>query len=207
MEKLIELVEKLKNSEVKDIVDLKMKQFRENRKKPSHEIFKQMCFCIMTANFDAKRAMEIEEKMGDCFLNLEEKKLAKKLKELGHRFPNTRANYIACNRKYGDFLKELIDSKDGNELRDWIVKNIKGLGYKEASHFLRNIGYENFAIIDFHIIDVLVDYGLIERPKTISKKKYLEIEGLLGKIAKKTGLSQGELDFYLWYSETQKILK
>ena len=41
----------------------------------------------------------------------------------------------------------------------------------------------------------------------MSKKKYLEIEGLLRKIAGKTGLTLGELDLYLWYLETGKILK
>ena len=84
---------------------------------------------------------------------------------------------------------------------------MKGLGYKEASHFLRNIGFDNYAIIDFHIIDILYDNKLIQKPKTITKNKYLEIEDLLKKIAKKTNLTLAELDLYLWYIETGKILK
>ena len=91
--------------------------------------------------------------------------------------------------------------------RDWLVKNIKGLGYKEASHFLRNIGHENFAIIDFHIIDLLVRYNLVLRPKYLTLAKYFEIENLLRKIAKKSDLTLAELDLYLWYMETGKILK
>jgi len=74
---------------------------------------------------------------------------------------------------------------------------------------LRNIGYKNLAIIDFHIIDLLVRYGLIEKPrnKSLTPKRYLEIENALKKISKKTGLHLGELDLYLWYLETGKILK
>jgi N-glycosylase/DNA lyase len=37
--------------------------------------------------------------------------------------------------------------------------------------------------------------------------KYLEIENFLMKIAKKLNLSLAELDLYLWYIETGKILK
>jgi len=66
---------------------------------------------------------------------------------------------------------------------------------------------DDYAIIDFHIIDILTDYKLIKKPKTITKKKYLEIENVLKKIADKTNLSLAELDLYLWYLETGKILK
>jgi len=63
------------------------------------------------------------------------------------------------------------------------------------------------AIIDYHIVDVLVRYGIIERPKTLTRRKYLEIESILEKIAERTGLTLGELDLYLWYMETGKVLK
>ena len=101
----------------------------------------------------------------------------------------------------------VLRSNQGNNLRDWIVKNVKGLGYKEASHFLRNIGFDDFAIIDFHIVDLLADYNLIKKPKNLNRKKYLEIEKILRKISRKTGLTLAELDLYLWYLETGKILK
>ena len=74
-------------------------------------------------------------------------------------------------------------------------------------NMLRNIGYKKLAIIDFHIIDILEKYGLIEKPKTMTKNKYLEIEDILKKLAKKVNLSLAELDLYLWYKETGKVLK
>ena len=105
-------------------------------------------------------------------------------------------------------MNKRIKSNEGeNQLRDWIVKKIKGIGYKEASHFLRNIGYKNYAIVDFHIVDLLVKHLLITKPKAMTKKRYLEIEELLKDIGARLNLNMAELDLYLWYIETKKILK
>lgn len=208
MKRLSESIENLKKSGVKRLIDTRIEEFKEIGKKSNNEIFKELCFCILTANFNAEKSIKIQNKICDGFLNLNEPQLAKKLEQLGHRYPSARANYILDARKYKDSLKDIIKSFDTEgELREWLVKNIKGLGYKEASHFLRNIGYVNFAIIDFHIINLLTRYNLIKKPKTLTKRKYLEIEDILKKIAKKLNLNLAELDLYLWYIETGKILK
>jgi N-glycosylase/DNA lyase len=162
---------------------------------------------MLTANFNAEKSIKIQNDIGECFLTGSKEEISKKLKDYGHRFPNARAEYIAESKKCKQKLTEIVQFHDKKALRDWIVNNVKGLGYKEASHFLRNIGFDDYAIIDFHIIDILVDYQLIEKPKTLTKKKYLEIESILQKIAKETNLTLAELDLYLWYMETGKILK
>lgn len=206
--KLVRSVEKLKSSEVKKQVDSRTKEFKNLGKKKDDDIFNELCFCILTANYSAEKGIKIQKEIGNGFCCLNEKQLARKLKQLGHRYPNTRAAYIITARKHKSGLKRKIKSfSNDKELRDWIVKNIKGLGCKEASHFLRNIGHEDFAIIDFHIIDVLANHGLIEQPKTLTRKKYLEVEEVLKKLAKKSGLNLAELDLYLWYIETGKVLK
>jgi N-glycosylase/DNA lyase len=208
MKELVEVINKLKNSKVKEIVDIRIKEFKELGNKSNIEIFKELCFCILTANFNAEKSIKIQKEIGNGFLTLPESVLAKKLKVLGHRYYNTRAKYIVEARKYMNSLKEIINSFNNKDnLREWLVKNIKGLGYKEASHFLRNIGYTNFSILDFHIINILVKYGLIKKPKTLTKKKYLEIEEILKEVAKKLNINLAELDLYLWYMETGKILK
>ena len=207
MDKLIESIKSLKNSEISRIVDSRIKEFNEIDKSSCEEIFTELCFCILTANFNAEKCIMIQEEIGDKFLKISVEELAKKLKDLGHRYPNTRARYISKSANYNESLKENICSLKGDNLREWLVKNIKGLGYKEASHFLRNIGFDNYAIIDFHIIDILVKNNLIKRPKTLTKNKYLEIENILRNLAKKLNLSLAELDLYLWYIETGKILK
>ena len=210
MQILIKTIENLKNSEIKKIINSRAKEFSELGKSSINEIFKELCFCLLTANFSAHGGIKIQKEIGDGFLTLSEIDLAKKLSELGHRFPNARAKYIFLAREKINNLKKILES-DESELkkREEIVKNIKGLGMKEASHFLRNIGYKNLAIIDFHIIDLLVKNNLIvkSKSKSLNVKKYLEIENLLKEIAQKTNLSLGELDLYLWYQETGKILK
>jgi N-glycosylase/DNA lyase len=130
------------------------------------------------------------------------------LKRSGHRFPNIRAKYIVEARMHEESINKIIlSSGDEQEQRDWLVNNIKGIGYKEASHFLRNVGFTDLAIIDFHIIDLLTRLGLIQKPKSLGKKKYVEIEKLLRSVSRKLNMNLAELDLYMWYAETGKILK
>ncbi len=208
MEDLIKSIESLKNSDISNVVDTRIKQFISVKKKGIPEIFKELCFCIMTANCGAAKCIEVNDRIDKGFLNLSEEELVNKFKEYGYRFPNIRAKYIVEARNYIFELESIINSNvDEIKLREWVVKNIKGLGYKEASHFLRNIGYKNLAIIDFHIVDLLVKYNLIEKPKSMTKRKYLEIENVLKQIGKELCLDMAKLDLYLWYKETGKVLK
>ncbi|MHA2182080.1 MAG: N-glycosylase/DNA lyase [Promethearchaeota archaeon] len=208
MQELLDCIDNLKKEKINHLIKKRIKEFSEIGKKPLDTIFGELCFCIMTANCSAEKCIEVQAKIGEGFQNLNESELSTKLKMFGYRFPNIRAEYIVKARDHKDELKKsLSTSTNLIELREWVVKNIKGIGYKEASHFLRNIGYKGYAIIDFHIIDLLTKYQLITKPKTLTKKKYLEIEELLGKIAEELNLSLGELDLFLWYLETGKVLK
>jgi len=207
---LIEIVEKLKKDPIDSTIKQRMFEFEDIGKKESKEIFKELCFCLITANYSAEGGIKIQNSLNDGFLYLTEEELAKNLVDLGHRFPNMRAKFIFEARKHKDNIKDTLNSFENDETaREWIVQNVKGIGFKEASHFLRNIGYKNVAIIDFHIIDLLAKNNLIEKPKSksLTKKRYIEIENLLKELAEKTNTNLGELDLYLWYEETGKILK
>jgi N-glycosylase/DNA lyase len=210
MKKLIERVEGLKKNEgLKNKIDDRIREFTKIRKRKSdEEIFSELCFCLMTANFQAEKSWKIQKEMGPDLWKLSEEELKIKLKEKGHRFWPQRGTRIYQARKLKqDLIKNLERLNKEKAIRKWLVENINGLGMKEASHFLRNVGYFDVAIIDKHIINLLVMEGLIEKPKTISPKKYLEIEKLLNEVANKTSLSLGELDLYLWSEETGKVLK
>lgn len=207
MNKLVEETLLLRRG-IEDDVNNRIDEFKKLGKENIVEIFKELSFCLLTANYSAAGGIRIQKEIGEGFLTLTRKKLGEKLRELGHRFPVARADYIIRAREKIDNLEEILNSStDENFLRDWIVENIKGIGYKEASHFLRNIGYDNFAIIDFHIIDILVRYEIITRPKTLTKRKYLEIESILRDLSEKIGMNLSKLDLYLWYKETGKLLK
>jgi N-glycosylase/DNA lyase len=88
------------------------------------------------------------------------------------------------------------------------VRNIKGLGYKEASHFLRNIGFKGYAILDRHILRNLCRWGVTEETASPgSKKKYLEIEAKMKDFANEIGIDFDDLDLLFWSNETGEILK
>lgn len=195
-------IKNLKNSEIKSVISNKIKEFENNK-----NIFNELCFCILTANSTAERCISVQEKIGDGFLNLPEKELIDNLKKYSCRFYNKRAKYILEARKHKISLDEKLNTLNEQQLREWLVENIKGIGFKESSHFLRNIGYKNLAIIDFHIIDIMIKNSLIKQPKNLNKKNYLEIEKKLKILADNLNLSLAELDLYLWYLETGKILK
>lgn len=200
------IIKEVKSDEkVMKKIKSRVKEFDSLKKSNVEKIFNELCFCLLTANFRADRSIEIQKKIGDGFLSLNEEELSLKLKEYGHRFPNMRAKYIVEAREHIPVLLEKINK---NDRREWLIKNVKGLGYKEASHFLRNIGYKNYAILDFHIIDLLVRCKIIKyKPKTINPRVYVEIENILSEISIKHNITQSEFDLILWYYETNTILK
>ena len=200
MQQLINLIEELKKSDIKNTINQRMSEF-ESVPRNFNAPFRELAFCILTAGTSAELGIKTINHLGDKLYYGTLDEIQKKLKEV-YRFHTIRARYLCEARE--SFKKINLDSKN---VREELIENIKGLGMKEASHFLRNIGFKDYAIVDFHIVDILVKHGLIENPKTITPKKYLEIEGVLRELADKLKMSLGELDLYLWYAETGKVLK
>jgi N-glycosylase/DNA lyase len=88
------------------------------------------------------------------------------------------------------------------------VVNVKGMGWKEASHFLRNIGYRDLAILDRHILRNLKLHGVIRSyPASLTPKRYLAIEKAFERFASAVGIPMDELDLLFWSRETGTILK
>jgi len=206
MKELLRKIESLKHSDIHTTVTKRIQEFKSINKDVPNDLFIELCFCILTANFNAQRGIDIHHQLSDCFSTASKEELEKKLRQCGYRFPN-RAPCIVKSAQMKQEIHTALHSLKGDELRDWFVCTIPGLGYKEASHFLRNIGFDNYAIIDSHILDLLARHQIISQPKTLTKKRYLEIEQILFDIARKTHLTLAELDLYLWYMETGKILK
>lgn len=208
MERLAKDIEKLRNREIKQVIGARLQEYKEAGKKLDEDVFGELCFVILAAHYSAEGSLKIQNDVRRGFCYLPEEQLVEKLKRHGHRFPEARAKYIIEARKHIPSLKSTMEAfENEEELRVWLTKNVKGIGIKTASQFLRNIGYENLAIVDFHIIDILVRYGVIKRPKALTTKKYLEIEGTLKTLAEKLDMNLAELDLYLWYIETGKVLK
>jgi N-glycosylase/DNA lyase len=190
-------IKQLQKTKIKSLIKKRLKQF-ENQ----NNWFSELCFCLLTANWKAEESIQLQKEIKQGFSKWNKNKLSKFLKNKGHRFWPQRAERICLARKYKN-IKSILKNQENP--RAWLVKNIKGLGMKEASHFLRNVGYKNYAILDRHILKSMSSY--IKLPKTLTKNKYLEIENKFNSIADKLKITPAELDLYMWYIQTGKILK
>ncbi len=202
-------VNELRRGKVGKLIARRIREFKGLGRKGSEEWFSELCFCILTANSTARLGMKIQRELGcEGFLTLPLEELRHRLKAAGHRFPNTRACFIVEVRKFRDIKGITERFTDARQARGWLAENVKGVGYKESSHFLRNVGFSDVAILDRHVLSVLHEHGLIDGlPRSLARGRYLEIERKLEELARKLGLTLGELDLYLWYSKTGEVLK
>ena len=213
----MEYIEKLKQSyeQKKDIIKQRMMEFEETYKLGDKAIFTELCFCIFTAGSSARAGLTCIDAINDIILTGNAIEIESRI-ERKHRYPKARAEYIVHTRDYlqseWNFeIKDLIESfDDGLQLRDFFATNkgIKGIGYKEASHFLRNIGLKGYAILDIHILRSLHEFGLIDSSKPpTNRKKYLEVEEKLKEFAGMIDIDFDELDLLLWSDRTGEVLK
>jgi len=183
--------------------------------KNDEKIFAELTFCLLTPQSKARTcwtAVSSMIKKGILF-NGRISSIRHEIRSV--RFKNKKAEYIFQARKTftgsgGVSISKSIGCfKDIYKSRDWLVKNIKGIGYKEASHFLRNIGLgEGLAILDRHILKNLNLFKVInDIPEFVSRKKYLEIEDKMAGFSKKAGIPMGELDLLLWCRQTGEVFK
>jgi N-glycosylase/DNA lyase len=133
-----------------------------------------------------------------------------------HRFPNARGAYVFETREYlradcGMQLREKLRSfGNADERRDFFAANraVRGLGYKESSHFLRNVGYRGYAILDKHLLARLTELEVIGSPRPpATKNGYVAIEEKVKRFSETIGIDFDELDLLLWYTKTGEILK
>jgi N-glycosylase/DNA lyase len=208
-------LKKLYNSRKKEI-NSRLNEFRQIGLCGSEkQVFTELCFCLLTPQAKAKLCWEAVNNLLKKNLLLKGKtgQISCLLNKV--RFKNTKAGNIVSARKIflgsrGLHIRFLFKQiKDTLALRDWLVKNIRGMGLKEASHFLRNIGSrENIAILDRHILKNLVSYGVIrEIPQYLNRKRYLDIEAKMVQFAKKVDVPLSHLDLLFWSMETGEIFK
>ncbi|MBD3304485.1 N-glycosylase/DNA lyase [Candidatus Woesearchaeota archaeon] len=205
--KLIRNINELRESRVKSIVKKRLKEFESFKNKPSKEWFSELCFCILTANSKAVTALQIQKELGaKGFCSYYFRDIRNSIKKNKHRFHNNKAKYITEARCHVDIKQKLKSMKD-TEAREWLIKNIKGVGYKEASHFLRNVGCKNLAILDRHIINLMHENRILKQKPNLTKKNYLKIEEKFKNLAVRLSMSPAELDLYMWYLKTGNVLK
>ena len=174
-----------------------------------------MAFCILTPQSKARNAWQAITNLveNDLLYTGTSEEMVEYLNIV--RFKNNKSRYLVGLRELmtvdGKLQPKAILSNLGDvfEKRDWILKNIKGMGLKEANHVLRNLGFgENIAILDRHILRNLAELNVInEVPKSITEKKYYEIEEKMREYSKFSGIEMDRLDLVLWYKEAGEVFK
>lgn len=194
----------------------RLSEFEEVRRTATDErLWEELVFCIFTAGASARMGLGSVEAVRHLLAKGSHEELAAALQSK-HRYPNSRSGYIVVTREYLEAdcrmrLRERLESfEDPIERRDWLARTreIKGLGYKESSHFLRNVGYRGYAILDKHILRSLAEVGVLDSPQPpATRARYLSTEERLRRFAEDLGLDFDELDLVLWSMKTGEILK
>jgi N-glycosylase/DNA lyase len=191
------------------------------------ELWQTLCLCILSSNVHYESAQSaLSHLIDNGYLkikwivetpnseNLIAEELSKplylpvKLDGSGrrYRFPNVRAkNIVQAARLL--FSEKLLISRllalhySETTVRDILVAKISGIGLKEGSHFLRDIGYSNnLAIIDSHVTSFLAEINAISRAKVkmINRSTYFKLERILQKMCKEHNISLSAFDMAVW---------
>lgn len=210
--------DKILNKRMKLRLDYLSRVYRRDDKR----LFAELCFCLLTPQTKARNGCKavIALYKENLLFSGSEEAIAKTLQK--HvRFHNTKAKNIVTARNLyfpnGIFLlREKIDVSVKNnkvtELRNTLAKEVKGFGLKEASHFLRNIGFgQTISILDRHILRVMDKLSILPDSFTVksslTKNNYEECEKKLIEYSQKEKIPMEYLDFVFWYDATDDIFK
>lgn len=200
---------------IKPDVDKRINEFKSIwLKADEKKLFQELAFCLLTPQSKAQNAWK-------TVLILTENNLlfTGQVTEISEylnyvRFKNNKARYIVKAREqfFNNTLgirETLTQFSTVIEKREWLLKNITGYGLKEASHYLRNIGFvDEVTILDRHILRNLKNFNVIDEiPKSLTLKKYYEIENKMKQFSQKINISLGYLDFIFWYNATNGLFK
>jgi N-glycosylase/DNA lyase len=223
-------IESLKNYYVenKGLIKKRINEFEELKKLKNEttkqKLIEELIFCLLTPQTKATAAFEAVQKLKkeNLLCEYNQKQLISHQKQIlgilrntkGIRFHNNKTkNVLEIQEKISKgFIEELINSINSQPIenvRNQLHSSVKGYGLKEASHFLRNIGQgKEIAILNRHILNNLKKYEVIQEiPKTITTKKYFEIENQMKNFSKKIKIPLDELDLVFWSKQTGNIFK
>ena len=181
------------------------------------DVWRSLLFCILSSQvrtpvaaratksiLDEVPFFEINLSSGDVY------EMAKRIlvrKDVGHRFPQVRSQQIANSwfafAQIKDELYHYLDSfKAETAARDAVTEIFPGLGLKQASMFLRDIGYSfRLCIIDTHLLWYCGHMGA-RSSGALTREKYAEIERYLLKQSDEFGVPPNILDSVIWVAVT-----
>lgn len=193
----------------------RLREFSALSKKDDPAIFHELCFAILAANSSSEMADKTLQAIADLVMDGSVEAMQARLRGR-FRFWRRRPDYIVhtrtslracCGLRLWSFFRSFPSNQ---ALRAYLAetKMIKGVGYKEASHFLRNIGVRGLAILDKHILACLVEFGVVRSAKPPkNRREYLRLERKMQAFASRLQISVDALDLLLWSRRTGKILR
>ena len=185
------------------------------QKHSEDDLWKELVFCILGSRVKVEVVHAAIDRMdGMCLLSQPlrntcfdqyEKDTVTALSG-GYPFYRVRANQIrrAAESLYtskGSILKLLDSTSDVRSARRVLVAEVAGLGPKQASLFLRNIGYaKHIAILDVHVLTYLNRVGLTDTLlKSVSTlSQYEVLEDSFIEHAYAFGYSPDQFDLAVW---------
>lgn len=200
----------------REAIDARLADFRAVGRGSDEQIFEELAFAILAIQSSARSSDAAVRALSQTgLLWSEDVRAVARFLQHRTRFHNHKAAYLvsAYARFFplsGPVLKSTLEGfARPEDARAWLVAEVDGFGFKEASHFLRNIGHgENLAILDRHILRNLVRHRVIHRlPTSLTPRRYLDIEARLQRFARTVGVSIGVLDLLWWSRQTGEIFK
>lgn len=180
------------------------------------EIFYMLCFVLLVPQSKQVLAEQAEKilRSKDFYeypLSKEELAIIFKGKA---RFQNTKARrvhqarHVFLTTDFWPTLKDKFNAYRAStgkardrillQTRVWLDSKIDGMGFKLASHFMRNIGMRGLAILDSHVRDAMFHrYGIGNPGDQLSNSEYYAIETKVKEHAIKVGITLDELDLLL----------
>ncbi len=178
---------------------------------PKEQYFYEMCFCLCTPQSKAEHALQVQRQLEALNFQFADVDPLPLLRDPRHyiRFHRQKAERLCWLKAHWQVIASgLAAAETVATKRQFLVRTVKGLGWKEASHFLRNIGHLDVAIIDRHIVRMMIEVGILSRmtvPRT--KKQYEIIEKIFRDFACAVGLTPAHLDLFLWSLRTGVVIK
>lgn len=203
------LRKEVENLRLRALVLERVEEFKLNNIADEDVWFRELVLCVLTANSSFVSAYKVLGYVMEEF-DKGTYSFEQVLEERGYRFYELKAKYLKNLVKYRgrikSWIKPLADRSQALA-REVLANEIYGIGMKEASHFLRNVGYFDLAIVDKHVTRFSINSGLVRPFKTLTRSRYLEIERKLKELAHQLGMSVGILDLFIWHIETGTVLK
>ncbi len=199
---------KVEYNKHKSEIEARLQEFSKLNNKEHIKVF----FCILTPQSNAEKCWQAVQELEKC--KFEKNEIQECLKTRT-RFYRNKTKYLINAYKTYPKIKELINiNKNPKEIRELLTNNkseykIKGIGMKEASHFLRNTGKSNneLAILDRHVLRKMQELNLIQDISIKNKKDYLETENKMKEFAKSVNIPLDHLDLLFWKLESGRIFK